>query len=401
MHLHLLIHGLQGHPSHFTEAARLFRARHGTTVHLLVPSSFAYNYTYDGIDYIADRSLRELYETILALEKDASRRVTKLSVTGYSLGGLVARYVIGMLYSRGFFSSVAAVNFTSFTTPHVGIPPPPHTSGVLFWLGSNIVGRSGKQLHLLDHESNTGVPLLQVMAQPSSVFHCGLSQFRNINIYANAINDFTVPYFSGAFEETDPFAAHRERDMVPEYLPEYAPLIQGFSPTTSAPSFAARLKSMYPLTFNGPFIAWVFPWNLIIYLLLPLLVPLTILYIYLEYLVSSRASRARIRVMQHIAPLLPQPPPLDTNTDGGINAAPCTFDPSSAAAPSPLALMTVTQAAMVRALNTLPPGSVRKYIAFRPGVRNAHAMLICLQPRFADHRVGRGVLRHWADHFEV
>jgi hypothetical protein len=29
------------------------------------------------------------------------------------------------------------------------------------------------------------------------------------------INDFTVPYFSGAFEETDPFAEHPERAIIP------------------------------------------------------------------------------------------------------------------------------------------------------------------------------------------
>jgi hypothetical protein len=55
--------------------------------------------------------------------------------------------------------------------------------------------------------------------------------------------------------------------------------------------------------------------------------------------------------------------------------------------------------AIVRALNALE--RVCKYTAFRPAVRNSHAMLVCLDPRYADHRVGRGVLRHWVDNFEV
>ncbi|KAJ7898410.1 putative serine esterase-domain-containing protein [Mycena leptocephala] len=188
MHLHLLIHGLQGHPQHLAEAARLFSAHH-SAVHLVIPTSFTYNHTYDGIDWNASRILHELDEAILALEKDPTVRVTKLSVTGYSLGGLIAQLcgdIYSMLYSRGFFESVEAGNFTSFTTPHAGIPPHPHTSRILFWLGSTLLGRSGKQLHLLDSWSDTGRPLLQVMAHPESAFYKGMSKFRNINIYANA-----------------------------------------------------------------------------------------------------------------------------------------------------------------------------------------------------------------------
>lgn len=200
MHLHLLIHGLQGHPRHLGEAARLFRARH-PAVHLVIPNSFTYDHTYDGIDWNAARILLEVHqsympiiklnlskldEAIAMLEKDPLVRVTRLSITGYSMGGLYARYLIGMLYSRGFFESVEAVNFTSFTTPHAGIPPHPHTSRVVFWIGSTVLGRSGKQLHLRDNWADTGYPLLQAMAHPDSAFYHGLSKFRKINIYANA-----------------------------------------------------------------------------------------------------------------------------------------------------------------------------------------------------------------------
>ncbi|KAF7356617.1 DUF676-domain-containing protein [Mycena venus] len=382
MHLHLLVHGMQGHPDHLAEAARLFRARH-STVHLVIPSSFRYNHTYDGIDWNAARVLHELDEAIAELEKDSAVRVTKLSITGYSMGGLIARYLIGMLYHRGFFESVEAVNFTSFTTPHAGIPPHPHTSRLLFWIGSTLLGRSGLQMHLLDNWVDSGRPLLKAMAHPESAFYRGLAKFRNINIYANAINDFTVPYFSGAFEEADPFAGHAERDIIPEYLSDYAPLIEGFSIIKSSPSLAARLRSLRPLPFNGPFFAWMFPWNMILYLLLPLLVPIGILYITIDYLFSSRSSRARIRVLEKTAPVPIPSPPSDIN-------APPNGDTT---------LMTAQQAAIVNALNKLD--GVRKYTAYRPAVRNSHAMLICLDPRFADHRAGRGVLRHWVDTFEV
>jgi len=119
-----------------------------------------------------------------------------------------------------------------------------------------------------------------------------------------------------------------------------------------------------------------------LYLLLPLLVPIGILYITIDYLLASRSSRARIRILEKTAPVpIPTPPSEDT---------PLGTDTT---------LMTAQQAAILRALNKL--GGVRKYTAFRPAVRNSHAMLICLEPRFADHRAGRGVLRHWVDNFEV
>ncbi|KAJ7334116.1 DUF676-domain-containing protein [Mycena albidolilacea] len=386
MHLHLLIHGLQGHPRHLGEAARLFSARH-PAVHLVIPNSFTYDHTYDGIDWNAARILLELDEAIAMLEKDPLVRVTRLSITGYSMGGLYARYLIGMLYSRGFFESVEAVNFTSFTTPHAGIPPHPHTSRVLFWIGSTVFGRSGKQLHLRDNWADTGYPLLQAIAHPDFAFYHGLSKFRKINIYANAINDFTVPYFSGAFEEADPFAEHPERDIIPEHLPDYTPLIQGFSLAKSSPSLGARLKSLPPLTFNGPFVAWAFPWNIIVYLLLPMLVPIGVVYITIDCLLSSRSSRARVRILEKNAPIsIPVPPP--SNAD-----APLVLNPDMTT------LMTAQQAMIVHGLNRLD--GVHKYTAFRPRVRNSHAMLICLEPRFADHRAGRGVLRHWVDNFEV
>ncbi|KAJ7623236.1 DUF676-domain-containing protein [Roridomyces roridus] len=368
MHLHVLIHGLWGNPSHLSEAERIFRACHpdSDAVHLFIPASFSDSLTIDGIDYSAHRVLLELDDTIATLQRDPAVRITKLSITGYSLGGLVARYLIGILYSRKFFDNVQAVNLTTFTTPHVGVPRK------LTWLGLILLGRSGKQLYLLDSWSNTGLPLLQVLAHPQSVFYRGLSQFQNINIYANAINDVTVPYCSGAFEAEDPFHAVAERDIVPNYLPEYEPLIEGFSLIKSSPSFTDRLGSLRPLTFNGPLLEWIFPWNIVLYLLLPIFALVALVYLPISAILSSHASRARIRALR------------DT-------IAPLPFHPLD----SPPA-MSAQQ--IILSLNALD--NVRKFTAFRPGVRNSHAMLICLDARFADHRVGRGVLRHWADHFQ-
>eukprot|EP00955_Chlamydomonas_euryale_P049473 354264-Chlamydomonas_euryale.AAC.2 len=52
-------------------------------------------------------------------------RVTKLSFIGYSLGGLISRYAVGILYARGWLAGgsgggVEPVNFVTVAAPHIG-----------------------------------------------------------------------------------------------------------------------------------------------------------------------------------------------------------------------------------------------------------------------------------------
>lgn len=68
-----------------------------------------------------------------------------------------------LLFQRGFFDSIVPLNFSTFTTPHVGEAPFPFTPYIYYWLGSTFLGRTGKQLYCLDTWSNTEKPLLEVM----------------------------------------------------------------------------------------------------------------------------------------------------------------------------------------------------------------------------------------------
>jgi len=59
-------------------------------------------------------------------------------------------------------------------------------------------------------------------------------------------------------------------------------------------------------------------------------------------------------------------------------------------------LVTPTQKRMAEWLNQLP---FQKYLAFFPGVRNSHGMIICRDSRrFEQHKRGESIVRHWADH---
>lgn len=126
---------------------------------------------------------------------------------GYSLGGLVARYAIGLLYSRGVFEKVTPLNMTTFATPHLGVRSPR-----LGWhnriyniLGARTLSNSGRQLFIIDKLRDTERPLLSILADPNSIFIKGLKQFKRRTLYANVVNDRSVPYYTAAISKCDPY----------------------------------------------------------------------------------------------------------------------------------------------------------------------------------------------------
>lgn len=145
----------------------------------------------------------------------------------------MARYVIALLDSQGFFNStndqsqqtVEARHFATFATPHIGVPPADGVFGrIANYIGGRLLSRTGEQLYLLDsgweseselHQHKTlsssssspkvKVGLIESMAKPDSIFIHALNRFQKITIYANAVNDRTVTFRTGCIEEWDPF----------------------------------------------------------------------------------------------------------------------------------------------------------------------------------------------------
>lgn len=182
--------------------------------------------TYDGIDWIGERTVRE----IKAEQDDMKKRsefVARFSIIGYSLGGLVARYTIALLDSQGFFQpsnadKIEARQFATFATPHAGIPPAEGTFGkVASYIGGRMLSRTGEQLYLIDSgweseadieqhvrssaKGKVKVGLIECMSRPDSSFIRALNRFKKVTVYSNAVNDITVPFRTGCIEEYDPF----------------------------------------------------------------------------------------------------------------------------------------------------------------------------------------------------
>lgn len=172
--------------------------------------------TYDGIDVNGKRICDEIQQETQSLtgEKD---RVTKFSIVGYSLGGLISRYAIGYLYHQRYFDDIEAMNFVTFCTPHVGSlnPGKAWATQVFNFCVPYILSYTGTQLFLSDtkpvkpqhmeQDNAEKLPLLVWMADPRSVFYKALSHFKNRSLYANVINDKRTAWFTSAISIMDPF----------------------------------------------------------------------------------------------------------------------------------------------------------------------------------------------------
>ncbi|KAL6588133.1 hypothetical protein OROMI_001111 [Orobanche minor] len=151
--------------------------------------------TFDGVDKMGERLAEEVIDVIKHW-----RGVRKISFVAHSLGGLVARYAIGRLYSLslrtqstglpGYCSNLdkfceanigglEPMNFITFATPHLGSrghKQLPLLCGLPFLEKSApqtahwIAGRSGKHLFLTDSDGGKS-PLLLRMVNDSDDLH--------------------------------------------------------------------------------------------------------------------------------------------------------------------------------------------------------------------------------------
>jgi hypothetical protein len=206
-HLCVLVHGLWGNPNHLEVMAKSLREKHPAEhLHILVAKRNSGSFTYDGIELGGERVCQEIEEEIEKLAK-AGQEIKRLSLVGYSLGGLVARFCVGLLYSKGFFEKITPVNFATFATPHLGVRTPLRGWHNHIWnvLGARTLSASGRQLFTIDNFRDTGKPLLEILADPESIFIKGLAKFERRTLYTNIVNDRSAVFYTTGISKTDPF----------------------------------------------------------------------------------------------------------------------------------------------------------------------------------------------------
>ncbi|KND02137.1 uncharacterized protein SPPG_02631 [Spizellomyces punctatus DAOM BR117] len=225
MHLIVLHHGLWGKPSHLSYLENSLRERFGDEVQVLNFGGNAGNRTYDGIDICGERLARTILECL------SKKSFDRISFIGYSLGGLIIRYAVGILEARHMLASPTAsnanaeeklcvrpVNFITVATPHAGASlRPDSTWARVYNMASALsLSKSGSHMMLTDRDGvylpTTGCgeiqskrtrPLLDAMADPDLPFWQGLQRFQVRKVFANTINDRVVNFTSSSLEETN------------------------------------------------------------------------------------------------------------------------------------------------------------------------------------------------------
>ncbi|KAI6853909.1 DUF676-domain-containing protein [Hortaea werneckii] len=451
-HLVILTHGLWGNPVHLHHLRDTLLEHHAASgLHVFTPQSNKDNFTYDGIDVGAERITTEIEDEIRRLQ-NLGAPLSKISIAGYSLGGLIARYVVGLLYKNGVFETLQPCNFTTFATPHLGVRTPGIGYGPQTWnfLGSKTLSTSGQQMFLTDDFRDTGRPLLAVMADPTSIFVKGLASFQRRTVYANTTNDRSVPYYTSAISSTDPFADLDTIDVHPLHDQEHPVVLDPFHPV----SLRKQPEVPKPLTFRERYIVTdktkaALPFYAVLAGVLPLAVPLFM--VNAGYQTYKSAQRVRLheqgdlvdlqryripfleesqavqdRMVERLATesssqtvaagqdgkgeeYLPTPPPEEEavnpptqTTDARPSSPSEPLPPSSAAAavssPFPPLALSDLQFQMITNLD--------RHIAFTKfpvhiqNVRHTHAAIVVRTPResFAE---GKMVSGHWVRGFVV
>ncbi|KAF7309801.1 DUF676 domain-containing protein [Mycena indigotica] len=414
-HLIVITHGMWGNPSHVGELARVIKETHpGPELHVLRPQSNREENTYDGIDWGGERVVQEIIDEVAELKREG-RTVTRFSITGYSLGGLVARYTVGILQQRGFFETITPVNFNTIATPHLGVPRMPSSffSSLASLIGPRLLSRTGEQFYCVDKWLKDR-PLLEVMADPDQIFYQSLANFHSIRIYANAVNDTTVPYVTAAIEVNDPFISRATNGIQVELDDKYSPRVQAYNVPEVPPPPESKPMVFTPKWFKSikftrpplpPWLTFRFPFNYVVYLMIPLLIPTVLSLTLFRLAVATRSSRLRIKLLEEdaaspgsverLAQVLAKLESQVESTVLDLVEETSADDDSSPNKVQPL--LTTVQRRIAANLNKLP---ITKEIAYFPTIRFAHAVIVCRDVRnFEWHKAGENIVKHWSTVF--
>ena len=202
-HLVVLIHGLWGSAQNMSRLESVLHHSLDETptckMHTYAPDCFSHFKTYDGIESIGGYIIPDLFKHLERLQAEHGIVIEEISFVGYSLGGLIARYIIGELYEVGFFEKIKPGFFTTFATPHLGVTF--YNSRILNVCGSHFLGQTGRDLFLVENVDG----IVYKLCAPERRYYKGLSLFKTKICVANAKFDRTVGFYSAFITKYDVF----------------------------------------------------------------------------------------------------------------------------------------------------------------------------------------------------
>lgn len=211
-HLFVLVHGLWGNHSHMNAIRDMMEQTLDSIEDVVIfkPKNSGYFKTLHGLRVVSYNVLEEICQFVTEYGVEEFDRI---SFIGYSMGGLVSRFLVGKTVSqcKELFQNMRPVLFITFATPHLGVnfympaDSKRHSvSGrlirkVLTGLGTTILGRSGAEIFISRKDDNILVDLSQ------GEYLYGLSRFKHRILFGNVKNDRTVAFYTALIMNCDPF----------------------------------------------------------------------------------------------------------------------------------------------------------------------------------------------------
>ncbi|KAI3676608.1 hypothetical protein L1987_86219 [Smallanthus sonchifolius] len=253
-HLLVLVHGIYASPSDWKYVESELKRRLGRHFLLYASSSNTYSKTFAGIDGAGKRLADEVRQVVKSRES-----LKRISFLAHSLGGLIARYAIGVLYTHvddraaGQIAGLEAISFITLATPHLGVRGNkqlpfllglPMLEKIAAPMAPIFVGRTGSQLFLTDGKPERPPLLLRMTSDcQEAYFISALDAFKYRILYANVSYDHMVGWRTSSIRRESelvkpPFKSLDGYKHVVDV--EYCPPVQ--STGSSFPPEAARAK---------------------------------------------------------------------------------------------------------------------------------------------------------------
>lgn len=142
--------------------------------------------THDGLENMGIRLSKFVID-------QTDNKTKKISFVGHSLGGLMIRSCIKILFEKNYFDNVIPCGLISITTPHMGIF---EIDNVRKFCANWFLGKTGQELLLQDKEN-----ILYEMTGPKYLNVMNL--FKHKVVYANIKGDTSVSYKTASITTTE------------------------------------------------------------------------------------------------------------------------------------------------------------------------------------------------------
>ncbi|KAL0491014.1 lipase [Acrasis kona] len=221
-------------PNDFNKMAAVLHSRYKNENHIVFQSkNNKSGQTHVGIEqlgiWFAEEVVACLRQHDMQLRGIKSGKKHLFSFLGHSLGGLIVRHSLALLYGedlpidypfRTIFDQryrdiLEPTSFFTLSCPHLGCRR--NNGGIKrsAWRASihaflKFFGKTGTQMRLADHLKNRSVKIedtciLQRMAEPDSPFMHALCKFKFRTVLATTHHDVSVPFCSGSIRTVNPY----------------------------------------------------------------------------------------------------------------------------------------------------------------------------------------------------